>query len=95
MTQHRSDAPWRVAVPLVLDRPETDQLARELAALTGEPVEDAVAAALRDRLERERCRRNRDELLARVRRVIRESGPSAPLGEDPTGFLYDERGLPA
>jgi antitoxin VapB len=81
-------------VPPTFDSPETDRLARELAALTGEPVEDAVAAAVRARLERERCRRGRDELLARARRIVRESGPSAPPGGDPTAFLYDERGLP-
>ena len=80
---------------LTLASPDTDRMARELAALTGETVEDAVANALRDRLEQERRRRDRDELLARVRRIVRESGPSErSAGGDPSAFLYDERGLP-
>ena len=71
-------------------------MAQELASLTGETVQDAIANALRERLEQERRRRDRDELLARVRRIVRESGPSAPpAGGDPSAFLYDERGLPA
>ncbi len=75
-----------------------DRLAQELAALTGETVEDAVARALRDRLERERRQRghDREELLARARRIVRASGPSgSATPEDPSAFLYDERGLPA
>ena len=80
---------------LTFARPDTDRLARELAALTGETVEDAVANALRDRLERERRRRDRDEMLAQARRIVRESGASGTsAGGDPSGFLYDERGLP-
>jgi antitoxin VapB len=83
-------------VSLTLAKPDTDRMARELAALTGETVEDAVAHALRDRLERERRRRGRDEVLARARRIVRESGPcDEPVDGDPGAFLYDERGLPA
>ena len=81
---------------LTLARPDTDRMARELATLTGETVEDAVANAVRDRLEQERRRRDREELLARARRIVQESGPSEPpAGGDPSAFLYDERGLPA
>jgi antitoxin VapB len=81
---------------LTLARPDTDRMARELATLTGETVEDAVANALRDRLQHERRRRDRDELLARARHIVRESGPSGkPTTSDPSAFLYDERGLPA
>ena len=48
--------------------PETDRLARELAAATGESLTDAVRAAVRDRLERER-RRGRPGIAAEVRRI--------------------------
>ena len=84
-------------MPLTLSDPETDRLARSLAALTGETVEQAVGRALQDRLERERLRRGREELLARARRVVRESGPRGEpsVSGDPSAFLYDERGLPA
>lgn len=37
---------------------ETDRLARELAALTGESLTEAVTKALEQRLERERRQRN-------------------------------------
>jgi len=37
---------------------EADELARSLARLTGETMTDAVTAALRERLARERSRRN-------------------------------------
>jgi antitoxin VapB len=80
---------------LTLSRADTDRMAQELAALTGENVEDAVANALRDRLDRVLRRPSRDELLARARRIVRESGrDDDPTPEDPSAFLYDERGLP-
>jgi antitoxin VapB len=44
-------------MPLTLPNPEADQLARSLAALTGETVEQAVERALRDQLAREQGRR--------------------------------------
>ena len=81
---------------LTLDRPETDRMARELAQLTGETVEEVVAGALRARLEHERRQRDREELLARVRHIVRASGPAADPGMgDPAAFLYDDRGMPA
>jgi hypothetical protein len=40
-------------------------------------------------------RPSRDELLARARRIVRESGRGDdPTTDDPSAFLYDERGLP-
>jgi antitoxin VapB len=42
---------------------ETDRLARELAALTGESITDAVGKAVAERLER--CRRTSKEAMAR------------------------------
>ena len=38
--------------------PETDRLARELAALTGESMKEAIRIALQQRLARERARRD-------------------------------------
>jgi antitoxin VapB len=48
--------------------PETDQLARALAAATGESITDAIREALRDRLERE-TRRNERGMDASVRQI--------------------------
>lgn len=47
-----------------LKDPETDRLARAVAALTGETLTAAVRKALAERLERERLRRGRPAGLA-------------------------------
>jgi antitoxin VapB len=80
---------------LTLKDPQVDRLARDLAALTGEPIEEAVARAIDERLAHERQRRDRQALLDRARRIVRDSGAvvPTPVG-DPSAFLYDERGLP-
>lgn len=49
---------------LSLKDKETDRLAREVAALTGETLTDAVRTALAERLERERLRRGGPARLA-------------------------------
>jgi antitoxin VapB len=46
-----------VTMAITLNDPETDRLAREVAALTGETLTEAVRAALAERLGRERRRR--------------------------------------
>ena len=76
---------------------ETCMLARDLARLTGETMTGAITVALRERLAREKRRRNLDarieDLLAIGERCARslEPGPSAVEHGD---LLYDERGLP-
>ena len=77
--------------------PETDRLARELAAGTGETLTVAVKRALEERLQRVRARASASdaddtltEIIARGRRraVLDDRGAEAILG-------YDEDGLPA
>ena len=68
-----------------------DELARELAELTGESITDAVVASLRVRLdlERRRCReRSLDDIVERFRQlmVLDEREADDILG-------YDEHGL--
>ena len=78
---------------------ETCELARELAALTGESMTGAITVALRERLERERHERSSAETRIRRLRAIRKrcarllkaGGPSAIEHGD---LLYDENGLP-
>jgi len=76
---------------------ETCLLARDLARLTGETMTGAITVALRERLAREKRRRNLDarieDLLAIGRRCAGslEPGPSSVEHGD---LLYDERGLP-
>jgi antitoxin VapB len=49
---------------------ETDRLVREVAALTGESLTEAVLRALAERLERERLRRGQaGDLAARLRGI--------------------------
>ena len=49
---------------LELKNTEADDLARELARTTGETISQAVVNALRERLERERSRQNRPDVMA-------------------------------
>lgn len=72
---------------------EADQLARQLAATTGESLTDAVVASLRERLERERRKTGAGtrllDLAAEVAGypVIDDREPDDILG-------YDDNGLP-
>lgn len=54
---------------------ETDRLARELAALTGKSITDAVTRALEMRLERERKHRriSREALKAELRAIAQRA----------------------
>jgi antitoxin VapB len=55
---------------LSLKDKETDRLAREVVALTGETLTDAVRKSLAERLERERLRRGQpSDLAARLRKI--------------------------
>ena len=70
-----------------------DQLARDLAALTGESITDAVVASLEARLEIERRRRRRlglGDIVERFARlpVVDKRDPDEIMG-------YDEHGLPS
>lgn len=79
-----------------LKDPETDRLAREVAALTGETLTDAVRRALAERLERERLRRGQPhDLAARLREIgmhcaslpdLDARSPDEIIGYDETGM---------
>jgi antitoxin VapB len=79
--------------------PETDRLARELAALTGETMTAAIRTALRERLDREsdsraaRMARKRCEAMAILERIWQ-----LPVLDDRSAdeiLGYDEHGLPS
>lgn len=75
---------------------EADRLARELSALTGETLTEAITEALRERLERTRAR-DADELRRRLDRLRAELA-ALPVLDDRTPdeiIGYDEHGLPA
>jgi len=81
---------------LSIKDPETDQLARRLARLTGASITETVKAALRDRLEHEQRRRGKqidrariDEIVAGIAAlpVVDARSPEELIG-------YDDAGLP-
>lgn len=77
---------------LSIKNDEADRLARELAALTGESITDAVTEALRKRVESERAvrqkRRSALDLAAEFSRldVLDDRTPEEILGYDATGL---------
>ena len=75
---------------------EADRLARELAALTGETLTEAVTKALRERLDRVQPRSPID-IAQRLDRLSIEYN-SYPVVDDRTAdeiLGYDENGLPS
>jgi antitoxin VapB len=74
--------------------PETDRLARALAAATGESLTEAIRRALQDRLERE-SGRPRQNLAAEIRRIQERVARLPVLDPRPAEEIlgYDEHGL--
>ena len=71
-----------------------ERLARELATETGQTITGAIEQALEGELRR--LRRN-DELAtrkARIKEILRRSGPTPPGVTSDHSDLYDEWGLP-
>ncbi len=75
--------------------PETDRLARALAAATGESLTEAIRRALQDRLERE-TQRTRRGLDVEVRRIQEQLAQLAVLDPRPTDEIvgYNAHGVP-
>jgi antitoxin VapB len=78
-----------------IKNPETQHLAEELAAMTGETLTAAITEAIRQRIER--LRRDRVGLAERLVAIgqdcasrLKEPFRSIEHGE----LLYDDRGLP-
>ncbi len=75
---------------------ETGRLAREVAALSGETLTDAIRTALAERLVRERIRRGQPDNLAARLRAIGEHCAALPDldARTPDEFLgYDDSGM--
>ncbi|HEX2891320.1 type II toxin-antitoxin system VapB family antitoxin [Vineibacter terrae] len=74
---------------------EAHKLATELAQLTGESLTSAVTVALRERLSRERRRRQTDSIAARLMKIGSRYAVLPDAGQSPDEILgYDEDGLP-
>jgi antitoxin VapB len=81
---------------LSLKDKETDRLAREVAALTGETLTDAIRTALTERLERERLRRGGSTRLAdRLMKIGRNCAavPDVDTRSPEEIVGYDETGM--
>ena len=74
--------------------PETDELVRRLAEMTGEKITEVVKISVKERLDREQQARGKaslEEIMAIAREIA-----SLPV-VDPRSLeemLYDEHGLP-
>lgn len=81
-------------MPLSIKDPETDRLARALAAATGESLTEAIREALRERLER-RTRSPR-ALQEAIRRIQERAAQLPVLDErsDEAIIGYDAHGVP-
>ncbi len=76
--------------------PETDRLARALAGATGETLTEAVATALRERLERVRGTPSAPSVTDEIERIARRCS-ALPVfdARSPDEILgYDDNGVP-
>lgn len=81
---------------LSIKNDEADRLARELTALTGETLTQAVVVSLRERLERKRAQKDNRTTAERIMEIAREYS-RLPVLDDRTAdeiLGYDENGLP-
>ena len=80
---------------LTIEKPEVEELARELARRTGESVDDAVAAAIRERLDRRR--HDREKVVHEALLDFRAEIANLSIADSRTAdeiLGYDEHGLP-
>jgi antitoxin VapB len=84
-------------MPLSIKAPEADRLARQLTAVTGETITDAVIVAMRERLAREERKRESKRQLVDDLMAIGRHCASLPVLNDLTEdeiMGWDENGLP-
>ncbi len=84
-------------MPLSIEDPEAERLARAVAARTGETITQAVIGALRERLDREERRAQSGDILVDEVMDIGRHCASLPVLDprSPDVVLgYDEHGLP-
>lgn len=84
-------------MPLNINDPSTGRLVRELAAVTGESITEAVSTAVRERLERLVAQRVAGDLIADVEAIVRRCAELPDLDPRTADELigYDAHGVPA
>jgi len=83
---------------LSIKAPEADRLARQLAAVMGETITDAVIVAMRERLERQERKRGETQALIADLMAIANHCASLPVLDDRSEdeiMGWDENGLPS
>jgi len=83
-------------MPFSIKNPVADRLVRDVTAITGETITDAVTAALRERLERLAARRSARSLADELDEIAKRCAALPVLDPRPADEIlgYDERGLP-
>jgi antitoxin VapB len=76
---------------------ETERLAREIAAKTGESLTGAIRKALEERLERLRNQRQTQILASQLQEILRRVDQLPVLDSRPADEIlgYDEHGIPS
>jgi antitoxin VapB len=85
-------------MPLSIKAPEADRLARQLAAVTGETITNAVIVAMRERLERQQRKQEETQALISDLMAIANHCASLPVIDDRSEdeiMGWDENGLPS
>lgn len=84
-----------MSAPIQIRRDDVVRDIRELAAITHQPITEAVAAAVRAELAKARASRSLDERRAAVEDIVRRFSELPLIGAPLTDAdLYDEDGLP-
>jgi antitoxin VapB len=75
---------------------DCERLVRELADVTGESITDAIQAAVRERLTREKLRKlgSVERSWQRIERIQERIRAFPPADRREAGVQYDERGVP-
>ena len=71
-----------------------ERLAKELAKETGKSITGAIEQALDGEIKRLRRSDDLSTRKARIKEILRRSGPTPPGAASDHSSLYDERGLP-
>jgi antitoxin VapB len=80
-------------MPIYITNQEAEDLARELAAATGETITDVVIHALRDRRDRLR-KPSREQRMARLIEISNASAAIISGRQVDADEMYDDFGLP-
>jgi antitoxin VapB len=83
-------------MPLSIKSLKTEQLAREIAAKTGESITGTIEKALEERLDRLNRERGRQNLMSQLEEILQRMDQLPVLdSRTPEEIIgYDEHGLP-